>query len=328
MTAAKKQSHFMLILVCLLCDVFVRPFEAAAQFNARTSIIGAIIGFCAFALLAAVFLKLSSPVNVFVIKLCLLLLFISTSAAAIVKAEQFYRFISDKQLPVIAFAAVFIAVIIYTSKMPQNALARSAVAVALLSILTVVLIIISNFKDLKFQRLEIGFNSDIIKSALYHFNFSSEILLFYVITSKNAEKQNSFTAILLTVLLVFCVLQILGEAVMGSAAALQTQPVNILSKIGSISVFKRLDSFYSAIWMLGMLIKAITFYVYGFNLIEHKTLGKQLASVLFLVISVFIAYNVSYSIFIYIINIAAILLAASICAVSLLKRRLACEKNC
>lgn len=325
MTDAKKQSHFMLILVCLLCDVFVRPFNSGTQINARTSIIGAIIGFCIFAILAALFLKISTSLNSRFIKWCLIGLFFTTSSATIVKAEQFYRFISDKQLPVIIFSAVFIGVIAYCSKMPQNALSRSAVAVAFLSILTVGLIIISNFKDIDFQRLDVNLNSDIINSALYHFNFSAEILLFYVLTSKTSEKRNSFTVVLLVVLIIFCILVILGEAVMGNAAVLQTQIVNTLSKIGSISVFKRLDVFYSAIWLMGMLIKAIAFYVYGLNLIDNKSILKQAFSMAAFIILIFAAYNISYKVFLAAINIGSIVVAILICAVSLYERRKARE---
>lgn len=327
MITAKNQSHFMLIIVCLLCDIFIRPFYTSAQFNAKTSIVGAMLSFLIFAIIAALFLNMSNPLSSPIIKKCLFVLFVATSATTIVKANQYYRFISAKELPLLAFAGVFIAVIVYASKMPQNALSRAAFAVTLLCILSVLLIIVSNFKDLDMQKLQVSYNGSISKSMLYHFNFSSEILLFYVLTSKKNAKRNDFTLALTVVVVIYCVLTLLAEAVMGDMSIMQAQPFNNLSRMGSISVFKRLDAVFSAIWVLGMLIKSIAFYVNGISLIQSKSIGKEIASLTLLIVLIFIAYSVDQIIIKSVLSIFTIILVISICIISALEKRRAYEKS-
>ncbi len=71
----------------------------------------------------------------------------------------------------------------------------------------------------------------------------------------NREKRRPLLKTLALLCVFYIGLTFCSEAVLGMKAQLQQQTIHTLSRLGSISVFRRLDALHIAAWMLAELCR-------------------------------------------------------------------------
>ena len=278
------------VLVCLMLDVIIKPVTFS-QTSAQGEIIGTCINFGLVVLLSMPIILLVKRHNISVllskgvvskiILVVLILLFAFSSAQVILSAEHFYRFVSDNLLPVWVIVGIFILVAVYAMSMGVEAVSRSAIIVGVMLAFSVVFIIVANLDNFSFSNLQ--FSQDPVQEGLDKvkavFWFPIELLVYAVlIPHVPAKKRKSFTRVLPLYLTVSLVLIFSQEMVLGKFAAMQAQPVHTLARIGSISVFTRLDSIHVSVWMILAMFKISVCFLVMVKLIRlllPKATGKK-----------------------------------------------------
>lgn len=174
------------------------------------------------------------------------------------KAEEFYRYISDVPLPAVVTAAVLLTGAGYAACCGFETLSRTAQVVFWLFAASVFLLFVSNAGGMRITNLEWQTApwKDSVPSAIQGFSLSAEWLLFLMMEPGGpARRLKSAAGILAKLFVLFCGLCILSELVLGSAGAAQLQAAHTLARLGGLSVFRRFDALHTGIWMLAMLVK-------------------------------------------------------------------------
>lgn len=290
-----------LIVNCMLCDVVIRPFYAIMALNARTTIIYSVASsiltlVVVLGVLAVFNAKFENIANNKAISFLYFVLFIVSSAASLVRAEQFYRYSSSVKTSLAVFIICVGLVCVYAAFVPISSLVRVSKVVLALMTISFILIFISNQTNVSFQNLQFEFTEIKNYNLLYTFNFAPEILLFlYLDKSELTVKLSSFTRIIITVFTSYLLLTILCELVLGTTFTEQTQPIYTLARLGDLSVFKRLDSLHISIWLFSATIKICAFFAASVNLLPKKIkMSTRVVVGILLLISVsFILYGTS-----------------------------------
>lgn len=264
--ATRRTSLATLLFLALSADVVVRPFAEQAVSGAVQGIwMAAYDSLAVFALLAlAAFgaagggeglpeARQSKPAL-----LVWLLAFSFSGGMTLLKAEEFYRYISDVSLPAVVTAAVLLAGAGYAACCGFETLSRTAQVVFWLFAASLFLLLVSNTGGMRITNLEWQAApwKDSVPSAVQGFSLSAEWLLFLMMEPGGTVRRlKSAGGILVKVFFVFCGLCILSELVLGSAGAAQLQAAHTLARLGGLSVFRRFDALHTGIWMLAMLVK-------------------------------------------------------------------------
>ena len=263
--ATRRTSLATLLFLALSADVVVRPFSVQTVSGAVQGIwMAAYDALAVFALLAlAAFgaaggegmpeARQSKPALA-----VWLIAFSFSGGMTLLKAEEFYRYISDVSLPAVVTAAVLLAVAGYAACCGFETLSRTAQVILWLFAASLLLLLVSNIGGMRITNLEWQTApwKDSIPSAVQGFSLSAEWILFLMMEpGGTAQRLKSAGGILVKVFFVFCGLCILSELVLGSAGAAQLQAAHTLARLGGLSVFRRFDALHTGIWMLVMLAK-------------------------------------------------------------------------
>ena len=97
---------------------------------------------------------------------------------------------------------------------------------------------------------------EVLRTAARGFTLPPELPLFCLLSlHANREKRRPLLKTLALLCVFYIGLTFCSEAVLGMKAQLQQQTIHTLSRLGSISVFRRLDALHIAAWMLAELCK-------------------------------------------------------------------------
>lgn len=274
---------WLAVLLMLLVDVVIDPHTAPAASGAQGMILGVTLDVLLMAAMTYPFLKImrhprlqtlfSGEANSDRLLAGVLLIPILLSiGAGVAQAEGFYRFVSDDRFAAWFFALLVLAVAFYGNRMGLEALMRSALAIGVLLACSLVFLLIANASQFSVENLQ--FSQDLIQdvgnSVSSWFRFPAEALVYGLLLEQTTEKQGrSFFTILLVFWIIFLVLVVSEELVLGPFAALQQQPLHTLARIGSISVFTRLDAIHVCVWIMLSIFRVSVYVLVALRLLKR-----------------------------------------------------------
>lgn len=255
---------YTLTLVCMLADTVINPRTAPTAISAQGLIIGAAIETAVIATLTLPLFFMAKKINMHAllspprainkIYAAAFFVIIALSAGAgIIQAESFYRFVSDNLLPIFIFAALVAAVALYGAKMGLEPLARSGLIICVLLFASIAFIYIANISRFALTNLQFSEKPVMqgISAAVKLFNFPTEIPVFFLFAPQVSDKKTlNFNKILPLFLVIYIGIAFVQELVLGSFSTMQLQPLHTLARIGSISVFTRLDAIHVSVWIM------------------------------------------------------------------------------
>lgn len=186
------------------------------------------------------------------------LLLAGAGAGAAVRAGDFFRYVSDEPLPGIIVYAVFFVVILYALRCGMESLARAAGIAAGIFLAAMLLMLLSNLGGMRLFHLSCEpFDlRGILEIAARGFTLPPELLLLFLLRPCVGQAERvPLRRTILALCLFYIGLSFCAQAVLGPAAQTQTQTVHTLSRLGSLSVFRRLDALHIAAWMLAALCR-------------------------------------------------------------------------
>ncbi|MEG2053907.1 MAG: GerAB/ArcD/ProY family transporter [Oscillospiraceae bacterium] len=264
------------VLICLFASTVINPFENISNTGAQGQIIGmcinvfiyAIILFPIFELLKTCDLAKTLSQKCVICKAVSVVIFLLIAFDGVGQmfvTEKFYRYVSDNLLPIWLFIVLFVLVAAYGARMGLEPIVRTGLVTAVILTFSLALILVANISQLSLQNLQFA-NSPVltgVKYATETFRFPTEWLVYGLLMPHiNFKKSKSFVSLLPFFLAVIVALSFAKELVLGEFAGLQLQPLYTLARIGSISVFTRLDALHVCVWvMLAMFKVAVYFYI-------------------------------------------------------------------
>ena len=261
----RRTSLATLLLLALSADIVVRPFATRPP-QALCRVFGwqPMIPLAVLALLALAMSGASGSMDGLMraqhskpALFIWLLAFSFSGGAALLKSEEFYRYISDVPLPAVVTAAVLLTGAGYAACCGFETLSRTAQVVFWLFAASVFLLFVSNAGGMRITNLEWQTApwKDSVPSAIQGVSLSAEWLLFFDDGARRpCPPAENAAGILAKLFVLFCGLCILSELVLGSAGAAQLQAAHRWHAWG-LSVFRRFDALHTGIWMLAMLVK-------------------------------------------------------------------------
>ena len=257
-----KQAGVLLFLV-LCADAVVQPF--GVQNNASAQIAIPVFCFQAAILIGFVLLLVRLPdaqPRTLAAAVLLLASCVFSAASALLRTEQFYRYSSDEALPISLTLGVLLLCVIYAITCHTHTLARAAGLLLWLFLASVGLLLIANYGGLSLVNLAYG-QTGLWQESIQALQLPAELLVCFLLCKDTPRKtQRSFLQAIVSVAAVQILLCLYTELVMGSNAQAHSQMLHTLTRLGGISVFKRLDALHVAVWMLLFLLK-ITLLVSG-----------------------------------------------------------------
>ncbi|MDD3429920.1 MAG: GerAB/ArcD/ProY family transporter [Oscillospiraceae bacterium] len=260
--------------IAMIVEVFIKPSQAVSSLSAKSMVV--------FAILDAVFtLLICLPVVKLLDKWqtttsCALELFAAAilllaAVDSIIQTEGYYRFVSDKKMPAVLLIAIVLAIVAYGATQGIEAVARASLVVLVIFCCTFFLLIAANISQFKITNLQFEFTGreNWAKALFGSLSFPPEIIIFLVAQRvAKGEKAKAFSKTILTLLGTYIVLAVSTEMVLGSFASLQSQPAHTLARIGSLSVFTRLDAVHVSVWLLLAIFKITTNVAVALTLIK------------------------------------------------------------
>lgn len=263
------------ILLMLLADMVTKPHTASISPGAQGMVLGVGIDLLLLSAVTAYFLwavrpfqkELSCPqkengsLPIWLLLLPLLL----SAGESITQANRFYRFVSEEYIPAWAFTLLFLGVAFYGSFLGLETLARSSLPIAVLLAGSFLFLLIANIRQCAVENLQFSEHllRDTAQAAVLWFHIPAELFLYGMLQARTTGKSRLHLQGAFWVFgILFFLAIMLEELVLGPFAATQQQPLHTLARIGSLSVFTRLDALHVSVWMLLSLLR-ISFYCWG-----------------------------------------------------------------
>ena len=168
-----------------------------------------------------------------------------------VRSEAFFRYVSDEPMPQLLVYGLFLLVVFYALRCGLEGIVRVLGLAAGLFLLSMALMLVSNLggmhlSNLTFQPFDFP---EVLRTAARGFTLPPELPLFCLLSlHANREKRRPLLKTLALLCVFYIGLTFCSEAVLGMKAQLQQQTIHTLSRLGSISVFRRLDALHIAAW--------------------------------------------------------------------------------
>lgn len=176
------------------------------------------------------------------------------------EANGFLSFTGDWQLSFFWFLPLVLALVYYAVRLGIEGVARVSGVVFVLFLLSIGVVVISNLREMRLQNLAVEAQPfmDTAKAVGQGFSFSPALLAGIVLSEKTQRGRDPRLAHLLAALFAtYFVFTMVSELVLGGFATAQRQPVYTLARIGGLSVFRRLDSLHSSIWLMALVLKLV-----------------------------------------------------------------------
>lgn len=278
--AFKGRQLSVLLSLSLCADVLVKPFDAAARPCAQIEVWAALAQATALTLLFAALAwllrdRVPSGKAFWGVAFAL---FLCTGAAALYKAERFYRYTSDVPLLSAVTLGVLLAVALYALCNEARAFARTAGLLVWLFAVSLGLLLISNARGAQLTNLaQAEANVPLVwQTVLSRAAVPAELVLYWILDS-DAPRARRFGVIARAVWLrcgLAAVVAVGSELVLGTGGQNHVQALHTLARIGGISVFKRLDAFHAAVWLLLLLLRAV-WLLYGVKIALLRLLPQK-----------------------------------------------------
>ena len=182
----------------------------------------------------------------------------AAGAAATIRAEAFFRYGCDEPMPHLLVYAVFLSAVFYALRCGMESLVRAVGVATGIFLASMLLMLISNIGGMRLFNLaaEPFEVRGILQTAVYGFTLPPELLLLFLLRPHvdAAEKVPVYRTVAMLCLF-YSALSFCAQAVLGAWAEAQTQTIHTLSRLGSLSVFRRMDALHTAAWMLAELCK-------------------------------------------------------------------------
>ncbi len=267
--AVTSQLLGVLLFLSAAVDIAVRPFTAGSRAGAQVLIPAAAIDTALTVLLCIPLVRtvgsggfsvLKSGVNAGsrVFLAAAAVLFTVGAAGAYLRMGEFVRYVSDGPIPQIVMIVVPALCVLYALRCGKAGLMRTFGIVNTVFLCSFALLLISNVQSMRFSHLSFeAFDPERILSASgAGFTLAPELVLFCFFASKNDTKApKNLMRTLMLLSLFYMGVTFFTELVIGAKAQTQMQTVHTLSRLGSISVFRRMDALHSAVWVLAELCK-------------------------------------------------------------------------
>ncbi|MDO5602742.1 MAG: GerAB/ArcD/ProY family transporter [Oscillospiraceae bacterium] len=274
---------WLAVLLMLLVDVVIDPHTAPAASGAQGVMIGVTIDVILMAAMTYPFLRIMRHPRMQrlftgddgrdrVLAGVLLIPLLLSAGAGVAQAEGFYRFVSDDRFVAWFFALLVLAVAFYGSHMGLEALMRSALVIGVLLAGSLIFLLIANASQFSVENLQFSKNlaQDVGNSVFSWFRFPGEALVYGILLEQTTEKRGkSFFTVLIVFWAVFLALVLSEELVLGPFAALQQQPLHTLARIGSISVFTRLDAIHVSVWIMLSIFRVSVYVLAALRLLKR-----------------------------------------------------------
>ena len=258
----------ILLFLALSVEMAVRSFSAGGMPSAQKAIPAAILNAVLVILLLILPLRLQrsgtgevwrgNASGTKLLSFFSALLLAAGGAAAAIRAEEFFRYGCDEPMPRLLVYAIFLLAVFYALRCGMESLVRAVGIAAGIFLAAILLMLVSNLDGMRLFNLaaEPFDLSGILRTAARGFTLPPELLLFFLLRphvdpAEHVPVYRTIAALcLFYITLSFC-----AQAVLGPSAESQTQTIHTLSRLGSLSVFRRLDALHTAAWMLAELCK-------------------------------------------------------------------------
>lgn len=260
----------VLLFLTLALDMVVRPFTQGAGPAAQAAIPAACLAAAAAVLAAralfacaggpraAVLRKGKTRASRFFLALCAAA-FALGMGACIQRAERFFRYVSDEPMPRLVVYGLLFAVSFYAMRSGLETVLRLSGLLAWLFAAATVLLLLSNAGQMRLENLPVeAFDvRTILRGAAAVFTLSPAVALyFFWAVDTPQESRCAFGKAVLCLCGFFAALTLAAQLVLGARAAEQLQTAHTLSRLGRLSVFRRMDAVQIAVWMMLAFAKA------------------------------------------------------------------------
>ena len=266
-TVSAKQLCILLFLA-LSVEMAVRSFAVSGMPPAQKAIPAAILNAVLACLLLILPLRLQrggtgeawrgNAAGTKLLSFFSALLLAAGGAAAAIRAEEFFRYGCDEPLPHLLVYTVFLLAVFYALRCGMESLVRAVGIAAGIFLASMLLMLISNLGGMRLFNLaaEPFDLAGILQTATQGFTLPPELLLFFLLRPHvDSAEQVPVYRTVAALCLFYIALSFCAQAVLGPSAETQTQTIHTLSRLGSLSVFRRLDALHTAAWMLAELCK-------------------------------------------------------------------------
>lgn len=253
-----------LLLLTTAADFLIRPFAQSANLTVQQGIAAAALNTAVICLLLWPLCrwKLHTLKGRPFLAAALFVLFALAGGEAMVRTESFLRYVSDEPLPHLTVYLLALAVTFYAVRSGPEAVARACGVLLWALGGSLILLIVANLHGMRLENLQLAAFSwgQLAKNAASGLVLPAQIPLFFFLTQKESgQKAKNFTVTLWLLYGLYVVLALCAELVLGGQAQAQSQLPHTLARLGSISVFKRLDTLHLAIWLPAELLKICAF---------------------------------------------------------------------
>ncbi|MCD7723697.1 MAG: spore germination protein [Clostridiales bacterium] len=295
---------FSLLFICNVLVIFTKStISLKGQFSSDI-FISLIIAFGVVAL-AGIPVNIAAKraqrlINNKYINILYALYFLYIGAVGVGRFALFASTELDYQTKAWVFALLIIAAGAYCAYLGLEALSRFSSVVFILTVVGIAAMLLFSIREFSLINLfPFTKNSaaDIISNALDFASDTGEIVITAAIAPKvNGKVQKPFYFSVLLSFIMSSLLVLGAMGVMGDAAALNSYPFFQLSQLARMNESVRLDSLYTAFWILTVLIKtALLLYCAGELLpIKKKGLSFTCAGIIMLLISLTITSTDSF----------------------------------
>lgn len=299
MTEAKKGRTTVLLpllLAAALTGSFIRPFgQPAEQPTAQSALLAALAAApCLWALLslyAGATARRQRPVWFSLLLAAALLL---SAGMELAQCLRFYNHVLAEQLPVLCFLLLALGVAAVAAARSIRALDRAALLILAILGGSLVLLAVSVAPQMRTENLL--YAAQPARAFAHAFGLRFALLPEYLLLpllggpANPGEARRGYGWLLGLSFGLEGLLTVLSEAVLGQAAARQSQPVYTIARLGGVSVFRRLDAVHVAVWLLlfflrvGLYLWAILWLVRGPQPSKQTAAGSALGAAAILIV--------------------------------------------
>lgn len=258
----------ILLFLSLGVDMAVRSFAFGGMPPAQRAIPAAILNTAAVGLLLSFPLRLQrtgtgeawrgNAIGTGLLSFFTALLLAAAGAAAALRTEEFFQYGSSEPVPHLLVYFVLLSAVFYALRCGLESLVRAVGIATGIFLAAMLLMLISNLGGMRLYNLTAEPFSlrALLQTAVRGFTLPPELLLFFLLRPRidPAERAPVYRT-LAALCLFYIALSFCAQAVLGASAEAQTQTIHTLSRLGSLSVFRRLDALHTAAWMLAELCR-------------------------------------------------------------------------
>ena len=258
------------VILCLVCSSLISPAAGAARLPAWGRILAAAASAALVWLLLLPFMAASGRERFVAMlagygrggKVCLVLFSLCFALAAgrgLERTETFYRYVSPDTLPLAVFVALLLAICLYAARCGLETLLRAGLALLVLTAASLALVLAGNAGQMRLENLQLPRQPLQLawESLAAGFSVAPELLLLGIFAHSAPQSRpvsllgRALTAAVAVDLVLACAV----ELALGQFGALQVQPLHTLARIGSLSVFRRLDAVHVSVWLLAAVFR-------------------------------------------------------------------------